>query len=1116
MTHQARLQRLHEATRRSRRRSLAAVVASGLVCAALLWLSFEQRHALDHGLGALAALRTARADLARGTADIALAAPGTASDAAQGLARITQAVDGVERAEADLQQPAGDDEAEAVRRHVASLHQRLRDGAALGRETETALMAAVAALDGRAAALDARMRTDLAQATRRADVTFQVALVLALVLIVSMAAVIVASERGLHAIFGAWRDTDRELVAVFNALPALIWFIGRDRRIRRVNAPAAQVAGRRIEEIEGLPAAEVFPVAAGFPDADAQALIDSGTPRLGSLEQLPMPAGQRRWYRIDRVPYDGDDGTAGGMLVVARDVTELKKTDDALLDERNRLAALAASAPTVLHSFRQAPDGTVTFPYASPKIEDIYGRAPADLALDGRSVVALWHPDDRARIEASIETSRRATTPWRQEFRILHPAKGEIWVEGHAVPFADAEGGVTWHGALTDVTARRAAQQALEDRDELLEQTGEIAQVGGWEVDIATGRGRWTSEVARIHDLDPGVTPSLEMGLTFYPGEARARVVAAIEGALRGVPYDIEVPFVSATGAEKWVRTSGRPVLKDGQVVKLRGVIHDITERKRSERAVEERLALEERLSALAAMSPTAMYTFRLAPDGAITFPYVSVRFEEMFGLPAAGLAGDGQPAMALIHADDQARISASIQESAVQGTPWIEEFRVSHPVRGTLWIEGRARPTPQSDGSTLWYGALVDVTDRQRLEAELLQAQKMEAIGRLAGGVAHDFNNLLTVILGNATQLLEDAPVRDEAREIVSASERAANLTKQLLLFIRKQVMQQRDLDLNVVLGDMTRMLQRILGEDVALRATFAGGLPLVHADQGMMEQVLLNLAVNSRDAMPHGGELHVATRLSVSAADDAHRPADLGAGVYVCMSVRDTGTGIPPETLERIFEPFFTTKDLGKGTGLGLATVYGIVAQHEGRVVVESQLGAGTTFRVYLPAAAAARRDDPAPETPAVARQGNTECLLVVEDEAAVREMAARVLRRYGYRVLTAASGTEALDVWQAHGVDIDLLLTDLVMPGGMTGFALAARLSAGCPNLRVLFTSGYSRELSAGDVSLEAGVDFLEKPYRVEQLVAIVRRRLDAPADAAVVARVMPAADAGPAPS
>jgi PAS domain S-box-containing protein len=1096
VTHQARLHRLREATRHSRRRSLAAVVVSALLCVALVWLSFEQREAVGHGLEAIAALRTARADLARGAVDVAVAAPGSANDASQGLVRIAQALDGLERAEADLQQPAEHsvDLAEA-RRLVATLQQQVRNGAFGDGGSETALMAAIAGLDRRAAALDGRLRSELAEATRRADVTFRVALVIALVLLVWMAVVIVAAERGLHAIFRDWRETDRELMALFNALPALIWFKDRDNRIRRVNAVAADVAGRPVEDIEGRPADEVFPL----DTAQDRPILEAGAARLGELEHLPLPAGQLRWYRVDRVPYQGGDGALDGMIVVARDTTEIKATDDALLDERNRLAAIAAAAPTVLHSFRQAPDGTMSFPYASPRIEELYGLTPAELARDASVIVSRCHPDDRARVASAVEASRRTMTPWHEEFRVIHPVKGEIWVEANSVPCPDPDGGVTWHGAMTDVTERRRVQQALQDREELLEQTGEIAQIGVWELDPATGRGRWTAEVARIHDLDPTATPALAMGLDFYPGEARGRVEAAVRGALEGVPYDIEVPFVSATGVQKWVRTSGRPVVRDGKVVMLRGAIHDITSRKRAEQAMQDRLALEERLSMLAAMSPAAMYTFRLGPDGAMSFPYASARVEEMFGVSATGLAASADPALALIHPEDQPRILASIQRSAAEGTAWVEELRFQHPSRGTLWVEGRARPTRQPDGSTLWYGTLLDVTDRHRLEAELLQAQKMEAIGRLAGGVAHDFNNLLTVILGNATQLLEEAGGGDEVREIVSASERAANLTKQLLLFSRKQVMQRTDVDLNAVLGNLTRMLQRILGEDVALRAEFAPGLPTVRADQGMMEQVLLNLAVNSRDAMPGGGELHITTRLSGAGTPDPRRPADLAAGSYVCVSVRDTGAGIAPETLPRIFEPFFTTKEAGKGTGLGLATVYGIVTQHEGGVAVESTVGVGTTFHVYLPVRPPEAAGVAAPaDTATVARGRGAECVLVVEDETAVRELAARVLARDGYRVLTAESGREALTVWESHRGEIALVMTDLVMPGGMTGFALAERLTADRPDLRIVYTTGYSRELSAGAVSLVPGVDFLEKPYRREQLLAVVRRRLDAPAE------------------
>ena len=1094
MTDQARL-RLHGATRRSRARSLLAVATSALLCGALLWLSSDQRNVAEHNLEMLATLRTARADLARGALDIALAAPGGQSDAAQGYARIAQAVEGIERAERSLPAAAGHAESLAdVHRQMAALKTGLGAGASPERGAPTALMTAVAAVDRHGASLDTRMRAHFVEVTSRADLTFRVALVTALVLLLSMAAVIIAAERGLMAIFRDWREADREIMAIFDAMPALVWFKDRDHRLRRVNAPAARLSGHASDDVEGRPAREVLAVETAESEAADRAILDSGVARIGALESWPMPAGQRRWYRIDRVPYLASEGGVDGLLVVARDVTDAKKTDDALLDERNRLTALAEAAPTVLCSFRQAPDGSVSFPYASPKIEEIYGLTPAALADDAAAIAMMWHPDDRQRVLAAIEISRQQMTPWREEFRVRHPDKGEIWIEGHSVPFRDADGGVTWHGAITDVTERRRVQQELEAREELLAQTGEIAQIGGWELDPVTGRGRWTAEVARIHDVDPALPPSLELGLQFYPGEARTRVQRAVEGALAGIPYDIEVPFVSARGVPKWVRTIGRPVVRDGEVTLLRGAIHDITDRKRAEGVVQERLALEQRLSMLAAMSPAVMYSFHLAPDGRMTFPYASARFAELFGVPADELERDASAALSRIHPEDLPRVLQSIRRSAEEGTPWVEELRFSHPDGGTIWIEGRSTPTRQDDGSTVWYGTLLDVTDRHRLEAELRQAQKMEAIGRLAGGVAHDFNNLLTVILGNATQLLDETPGQDEVREIVKASERAANLTKQLLLFSRKQVMQPKHLDLNAVLSDLSRMLQRILGEDITLRAEFSGGLPAIHADQGMMEQVLLNLAVNSRDAMPHGGELHIVTRLSRAGSDEAQRPADLVDADYVRMSVRDTGSGIPPDTLGRIFEPFFTTKEAGKGTGLGLATVYGIVKQHGGSVAVESAPGQGATFHVYLPLAhrpAAVTTSRPV-ETPA----GGAECLLVVEDERAVRDLAVRMLKQHGYRVLAAKSGVEALEVWQAHRAEISLLITDVVMPGGLTGLDLATRLSAERPELRVVFTSGYSRETSSSAVSLVPGIDFLEKPYHVRQLLSIVRRRLDAP--------------------
>ena len=401
-----------------------------------------------------------------------------------------------------------------------------------------------------------------------------------------------------------------------------------------------------------------------------------------------------------------------------------------------------------------------------------------------------------------------------------------------------------------------------------------------------------------------------------------------------------------------------------------------------------------------------------------------------------------------------------------------------------------------QSIGVVHCYAA--DITDRQNLEAQLRQAQKMESIGQLAGGIAHDFNNILTVIHGH-TSLLSmtgnlSANAQESAQQIALAADRATNLTRQLLTFSRRQIIQPKNLDLNEVVNAMTKMLRRLLGEDITLQVSYTPGLPLVHADPGMMEQILLNLSINARDAMPRGGSLFVNT--SITAIDQTHAKQlpDAVAGNYVCLAVRDTGTGIAPEVLPHIFEPFFTTKDVGKGTGLGLATVFGIVQQHHGWITAESVVNEGATFKIFLPAtaektAAAAA----AASEPAVGR--GKETILVVEDETPLRTLVRSVLERYGYKVLEAESGLAALSVWEMHKDEIDLLLTDMVMPQGISGRELAQRVLAQKPKLKVIYSSGYSLAVVGSDMVLQEGLNFLQKPYHPRKLAQAVRDCLDA---------------------
>lgn len=388
------------------------------------------------------------------------------------------------------------------------------------------------------------------------------------------------------------------------------------------------------------------------------------------------------------------------------------------------------------------------------------------------------------------------------------------------------------------------------------------------------------------------------------------------------------------------------------------------------------------------------------------------------------------------------------------------------------------------------------DVTNQKRLEEQFRQSQKMEAIGQLAGGVAHDFNNILTVVLGHAS-LLALQPLDNKslasAQQIKEAAERAAGLTRQLLAFGRKQLVQPRRIDLSQIVGNLSKMLNRLLGEDISLQINFGSEPAMIEADPVMVEQVLMNLAVNSRDAMPRGGQLVIA--VDPCTVDDVHasRFVDAYTGKFIRLSHTDTGCGIPPDNLARIFDPFFTTKELGKGTGLGLATVFGIVKQHRGWLEVESELEKGTTFHVYWPATGPSAAATDEHDTQFHARTG-TETILVVEDERDLREIVTRTLNLNGYRVFQAVDGNNALQIWSEYKDKIDLLFTDIVMPGGINGRELAERLMVEKPGLKVIFTTGYDADALDKTYKLDPQLNYLQKPYLPNQLARIVRRRLD----------------------
>ncbi|MFZ0828565.1 MAG: PAS domain S-box protein [Verrucomicrobiia bacterium] len=434
--------------------------------------------------------------------------------------------------------------------------------------------------------------------------------------------------------------------------------------------------------------------------------------------------------------------------------------------------------------------------------------------------------------------------------------------------------------------------------------------------------------------------------------------------------------------------------------------------------------------------------------------------------------------------------------ETILMGRVWQGEL-INRRKDGTLYHEEMTiTPIQEPNGEITHFIAVKeDITQRKKFKEQLHHMQKMEAVGQLAGGVAHDFNNLLTVIHGN-TQLvlMDESQLNEENRQclkqVTEATERAGNLTRQLLAFGRKQDIQFQPLNLNDVIRNFTKMLKRVIGEHITLRCGYAEDLPPIDADVGMIEQILINLIVNARDAMSEGGSIVVTTEaLDIDAAYvDTHPEAR--PGQVVCVTVSDTGTGIYPEYLPRIFEPFFTTKEAGKGTGLGLAMVYGIVKQHQGWIEVSSQTGYGTTFKIFLPADATGEIKTLMPQTKARPVGGN-EKILLVEDDADVRMVARDVLEVSGYQVWEAANGLEALNIWKTNALQIDLLLTDIIMPGGLNGRELADRLRGEKPGLKVILMSGYSAD-RLGKIQPQSHV--LHKPFSLENLTETVRQCLD----------------------
>jgi two-component system cell cycle sensor histidine kinase/response regulator CckA len=588
----------------------------------------------------------------------------------------------------------------------------------------------------------------------------------------------------------------------------------------------------------------------------------------------------------------------------------------------------------------------------------------------------------------------------------------------------------------------------------------------------AAARTRLAAEPVSLILLDHGLPGELD-GLSFY-------------GHLRDEGWDIPVILVTGFSDAGTAIRALRSGVRDF-VTKSREYLDYVPEAVRrvlEQVHMERRLAESEaRLGAIIASAQDAI----LAVDGSGAITLFNPAAERMFGCAADDALGRAATVfLPEIPSSDNGQTSAS-----------------ATIVEWGLRSDGERFPVEVSQSGADGYGEgsrtliVRDVTDRRRLEAQLRQAQRMEAVGRLAGGVAHDFNNLLTVISGYTEMLLDDLPSGDRLRDPVlmmrQAGEQAAALTSQLLAFSRRQVIEPQVLELNSVVSNLTKMLRRLIGEDIELSVALAADLDRVRIDPRQVEQILMNLSVNARDAMPHGGRVTIETANATVDEHFAQFTPGLTPGRYVLLAVTDSGLGMDENTRSRIFEPFFTTKDPGKGTGLGLAMVYSIVQQAKGHIEVYSELGHGTVFKLYLPSVDGADQPTEATDDQAASLQG-TETILLVEDAEGVRALLQDVLTMYGHQVLVARDGEEGIRLAHDHAGPIDLIITDIVMPR-MGGRELVEQVVTARPTVRALYLSGYTDEAVMRHGVLEAGAAFLQKPFTARQLMTKVRHILDA---------------------
>jgi PAS domain S-box-containing protein len=836
--------------------------------------------------------------------------------------------------------------------------------------------------------------------------------------------------------------------------------------------------GLRVFDPEGIPA---------FETALRRCLAD-GTPFVLQIGFSTL-SGEHRWSEV-RGLRRVEQHEAPFILGTFLDITERRATELALREREELFSSIVGQAMDSIALVDAVTFRFVEFNRAAHEglgyTRDEFSRLTV-MDIQAEHSPALIRANTQEAVDHGgvvFETTHRARDGAIREVRVsLRP----LVIRGR--PFA----AVVW----TDVTERNRAEAQLRFQKDVLEETGRIAQVGGFWFDAATGEGDWTDEVARIHDETPGQPIWRDKGFEYYTDGSKAAIKAAVARCVEeGVPYDLELEIVSAKGIRKWVRTIGHPEFKEGGGTLVRGSFQDITGHKKTHEALQIRNAL---LSAQQEVSLDGI----LVVDRNRRILSHNRRFVELWGVPKALVeSGDDQPVLqhvVSLVADPETfkeRIEyLNTHETEIgQDEVGLADGRV---------FERHSAPLQGEDGRYLgrvWHFRDVSERrqmdrDRARAEMRLRQSQKMEALGTLAGGIAHDFNNILAIIYGYAEIASGEAgagsPVREELQEVLRAADRARDLVQQILAFSRQTEQEKRPTQIGLIVKEAMKMLRASLPSTIDIRSRI-DSRAVVMADATQIHQVLMNLCTNAAHAMrDNGGFLEVSlqdVRLDVPVSSFA----DLEPGSYLRLTVKDTGHGIDPAIVDRIFDPFFTTKEKGAGTGLGLAVVHGIVESHGGSIEVESAPGRGTTFHVYFPTVAAAA---PAAERRAADVPRGSERILVVDDEKVIATILSNMLRSLGYDVEARTNAVEALEaVWsRLESRPFDLVITDMTMPV-LTGAKLAEELFLLDRRPAIVLCTGFSETMDQESAKALGVEGFLMKPFTMHALAATVRRVLD----------------------